>query len=157
MSLISGVLLLGACNTTVKEDKKVVEIVQESTSIAKDIPFTIAERYFSKSNHNTSQTAIIRTSEELNNHLGMAAVMGPNGTPTTIDFDKSFVIMVAEPTTNHNTTIEPVSLVSDENGKITFNYKVIKGEQQSYEIKPVLSIIVPNENTGEVVFNRIES
>lgn len=144
-----------ACRTSIKE-KKETKVILSKASETVEIPFTIAENYFSKTKESTPTSTIIRSQETLEEHLGMATTMGPNGKPTAIDFNQSFVIVVSEPSSYVQTEIHPISLVSDENGDMTFSYEVVKGAEQSYETKPVLALIVSNQNQGEISFNRIE-
>lgn len=156
-SLLSFSLIIGftACTNSIKK-KKETKVIISNTSESINIPFTVAENYFSKSKESIPTTTIIRSQEELEQHLGMATTMGSKGKPTAIDFNQSFLVVVSEPSSNVQTEIHPISLVADKKGDMTFSYEVIKGEEQSYETKPVLAIIISNKNQGKISYDRIE-
>ena len=80
----------------------------------------------------------------------MAAVMGKDGMPTSIDFTKQYVIAVTLPETDTETDINLVSLKKDTNSDIILTYKVMTGEKRSYTIVPVRLLIVDKKYDGNV-------
>lgn len=151
--VISFLLLFLSCKiNNNKNDKNII-----TTDLIKvsEIPFTIAERYFIKNDVVISPETVVTTKDKFDELFGMAAVMGDNGMPTSINFSKEFVIAVSKPETNYSTEFIPLSLKRNENGDIVFTYKEIKGEKQSYYIVPCLLIVVNNEQKGEIIFNQI--
>ena len=83
--------LLMACH--VNNEKK-------AQAIDKTLSYTVANNYFVKNNVNDLANSKITTREEFDNLFGMAATMGSNGTPTSIDFENQYVIAVIEPDTD---------------------------------------------------------
>lgn len=81
--------------------------------------------------------------------------MGKNGVLTPIDFEKSFVIAVAEPETDLSTVLEPVSLVKNDQG-LVFTYEAQIGEKMTYRIRPSMAIIVDKTLEAPVSVKRNE-
>lgn len=80
----------------------------------------------------------------------MAAVMGKDGMPTSINFENQYVIAVTLPETDTDTDINLVSLKKAANSDIILTYKVITGEKRSYTIVPVRLLIVDKKYDGNV-------
>jgi hypothetical protein len=116
-----------------------------------DIPFKVAERYFVKNNVKNIDNPKIETQEKFDAIFGAAAVMGPNGQPTNIDFTKQYVIAIAPPESNIATTIKAISLQKNSKNEIVLKYKITKGSKQTYSARPVLILIVDKTNNGKVV------
>lgn len=131
-----------------QEDKSVKSVEKE------DIPFIVAEKYFVKNTVNSINNPKITTQENFDNIFGAGAVMGKDGLPTKIDFDKQYVIAVINPETEYNTTITPVNLQKDSNN-LVFTYKVDKGERQTHTIRPCLILIVNSNYGGEIILKEI--
>ncbi len=127
-ALITMLLLIGSCVAT--------------KSSSTDIPYKVAERYFIKNNTGKTPPTVITTEKEFESYFGCAAVMGKNGMPTIIDFDRQYVISVTVPSTDLSTELIPVSLKMYADDKIDFRYRVKTGARQSYTTKPSLLIIV---------------
>lgn len=104
------------------------------------IPFEVANSYFFKRGQTIPASPKITTAEEFGQLFGMATVMGPNGRPTDIDFDKQFVVAIVLPQTDIDTEILPVSVEAKDDALICA-YNVTTGEKQSFTIQP-LSLIV---------------
>ncbi|MGE5365153.1 MAG: hypothetical protein ACM3SM_13570, partial [Bacteroidota bacterium] len=66
------------------------------------------------------------------------------------------VIAVILPETDYTTTIEPVSLQKNGNGEITFTYKSIVGQKQTYTIRPNIAIIVDRTENGNIFLKGIK-
>ena len=81
--------------------------------------------------------------------------MGPDGKPTEIDFDNSYVMAVAKPATDHTTVLNPVRVVADVDGTVTLSYRTIVGGKQSYTMQPALIVVVSRRHSGTVKFNEI--
>lgn len=115
-----------------------------------EVNFKQAYRYFLK-NGEVCENPKITTQEEFSQKFGMATVMGKNGQPTIVDFDKEFVIAVTYPETNNEVRMSPISLQRDADGNLTFTYEALKVRELTYTTKPCLIIIVDKkDNTGEV-------
>ena len=115
------------------------------------LPYKELNHYFVNNSVVTPVPTRIDNEGEFKMYFGMAAVMGPNGQPTPIDFNKEYVISVVLPVTNVETSITPVSLKRGADDKVVFTYKVVRGEEQSYTTRPCLAIAVPDSIKGPVV------
>lgn len=135
--------------TTEKEES-------QEAPMEKEVSFRIAEKYFLKNDAPSLPDPKIDSAEEFQKFFGSATVMGDDGKPTAIDFQRQFVIAVAKPSTNMATELTPVSLVDDGAGTLTLSYKVEEGEEQSHTIRPALVVIVSKTAEGDVVVNEVE-
>jgi len=127
--LISAVLALVSC----KEEQETA------------VPFKQATNYFFRNDAEIPSDVKITDKATFESLFGMAAVMGENGMPTAIDWDKEFVIAIVKPKTQADMTMEPLSLIAK--GK-TLVYKYCVTEEPgnlSYTIRPVLLIIVDKQ------------
>lgn len=118
------------------------------------LPFTVAERYFVKNNVSVVPV-VFKDKASFEKVFGMASFMGKNGLPTPIDFEKSFVIAVAEPETDHSTELMPVSLSKGDNG-LVFTYEAQIGEKMTYRMRPSMAIIVDKTLQAPVTVERKE-
>ena len=73
--------------------------------------------------------------------------------PTSIDFNNEFLIPIVLKETNLATEIQITSITSLQNGTIVINYKIIKGEALSYNMKPFKGIILEKKYKGKIVLN----
>jgi hypothetical protein len=144
--------------TTNNDTQKIAAIdtqkVQKDSVVAiknVNVPYVVAEKYFVKNTVNSIDVPKIGTQEEFNEIFAAATTMGKNGKPTRIDFTRQFVIAIALPATEYETSILPVSLVKNEKKEIVFTYRVNKGKKQTFSIRPALVIIVDKTNDGKVV------
>ncbi|MCT4327732.1 hypothetical protein [Chryseobacterium indologenes] len=155
---LAGVTALVSCNSPQKkmEDNKAQTETSAQKNKSTDIPFLIAERYFVNNTvKGPLESPKIETQEQFDKVFGPAAAMGNNGLPTKIDFSKQFVIAVVKPDTDKATTIVPVSLQKQADGKLVFTYQVKEGEKQSHISSVSLPIIVDKSFTGEVELKEI--
>lgn len=121
-----------------------------SQRLATTIPYTVADRYFVRNDVSGLPPATIVSAEEFEKYFGMAAVMGPNGQPTKIDFNKSFVICVALEPTDIDTNLSVISL-TDMNSKLVLRYAIKRGKKMSYTSQPLLLLIVDKKHEKPVV------
>ena len=134
-----------------------VSMIEKEHSETKltEVPFAIAKNYFVKNDASPSETAVIKTKEEFDKIFGAAAVMGEQGTPTPIDFDKQFVIAVVIEPTEFSTTIEPLDLKVD-GGKIKHRYSVHITQKELHISHPAMILIVDKKHEAPVVFERLD-
>jgi len=120
------------------------------------VPFEVAKNYFFKNNQEIPVNPKITTADTFDRLFGMAAFMGKDGQPTTIDFDKQFVLAIVLPVTDVATEIIP-DKVELKNDRLFYSYEVKTGEQQSYFIQPVSIIILDKqfENHEVVVDSKV--
>ncbi|WP_157492894.1 hypothetical protein [Echinicola pacifica] len=162
-SMIIAALAIGVVLTSCENTKKTEEVTETETgtemaahhSEAKEVTYKVAEKYFIKNDAGEVSQVKFETAEEFNSVFGMATVMGEGGKPTAIDFENEYVIAVVMPATNKATKLEPVSLMEDDHGHLTFSYEAIDGEEQTHSIKPVLLVIVDKDHNGEVHVEKI--
>lgn len=110
--------------------------------MAKAIPFKTAQHYFVRNDVVGLPPATITTPAAFENYFGMAAVMGANGQPTEIDFNKEFVICITVEPTDIDTNLSVISLKEDKSGQLVLRYKIDRGEKRTYTTQPLVLLIV---------------
>ncbi len=107
-----------------------------------NVEYTEAQRYFLRNDVTDYTSRLVTNKEDFESLFGMAAVMGENGLPTTIDWKtQSVVALLAQPT-NMDTSIKLLSMKS-EAGKLSVRYAVSqKGDPRSYSYTPMRLFIV---------------
>lgn len=149
---ILPLLLMASCVQQSAETKSAEEAVVNVVPESQDVPYTIAKRYFVKNTVTDFKEVRIADKETFDKYFGMAAVMGKDGQPTTIDFENEFVIPVVLPKTNHEMQIVPVSLKNNGRGELLFSCRVDTLNEVSYTIRPLLLIVVSKSfDTDNVV------
>jgi hypothetical protein len=118
---------------------------------SKEISFKEAQNYFVKNTFKTEQiiSKKITSQSELNNFFGNATVMGRNGKPTVIDFEKEFVVVVICPETYLSSQLTSIKLVEVEKSKVNIKYKIINKEKQDYSVVPFSLMIVGKEHVDK--------
>ena len=145
-------LLLAACAPKSAENKAAADVVESAEMEEQDVPYSIAKRYFVKNTIGEFNINRIADKETFEQYFGMAAVMGRDGLPTTIDFEQEFVIPVVLPETGYELSIVPVSLRNNGRGELLFNCRVDTLRELSYTIRPLLLTIVSKSfDTDNVV------
>lgn len=131
MAVIAVALLCCQC-TTSKE-------LRQAKKGAKDVPFTVLENYYVRSNMNydKAQHLVIDNQRDFDACFGAAAVMG--GLPTDINWKKQFVIAVLLPVTNRATIVAPLG-VKQSPGNVIFKYQVNRGSKTSYTMVPFAAV-----------------
>ncbi|MGN0232059.1 MAG: hypothetical protein ACI4A8_07605 [Muribaculaceae bacterium] len=144
IAAVLSMLMLGSCSTS-----KRVEGPRE-------VSYEVARNYFVRNDvAGGSFAGRIDTQEQFDAIFGAAAVMGPDGKPTEIDFSNSYVIAVAKSVTDRTTVLNPVRVVADVDGTVTLSYRTIVGSKQSYSMQPALIVVVSRRHSGTVKFNEI--
>ena len=116
----------------------------------KDVPYTELEHYFFKNGQDIPDNPKIDSEEAFVSLFGMAPIMGENGKPTPVDFEKEFVIAVVNPVTEFHTEVKPGSLRM-ENGELVFTYNETLGEKQSWSMQPILLVKVSRKYETETI------
>lgn len=114
-----------------------------------DLSCNLAHGYFVK-NYVDSVPVCITNQRDFSAVFGTAAVMGPDGMPTKIDFENQFVVAVSLPETNIETEISLQSLKC-KNNEIDITYGVSQGEKMTYSIRPLMMVVVDKKYQGEKV------
>lgn len=120
------------------------------------VPYQMAEHYFVKNNVNGLPPITITSADEFDKYFGQAAVMGPNGMPTEIDFNKSFVICLTVEPTDIDTEMSVISLTKTDTDQLALSYKIKRGEKMSYTTRPLLLLIVDKKYELPVVLETVE-
>ena len=127
----------------------IVSLSSCSTS-EKTISYKEAQRYFVRNDVTDHSPRIITNAEELRQYFGKATVMGTQGMPTFIDFDKYNAIAIIEPETNKDTEIH-IESIKKQGDKIVVRYTSIEsGESRSYKSVPFLLVKI-NKKYGDNV------
>ena len=115
---------------------------------SKEISFREAQNYFVKNTFKTDQIVSkkITTQSELNDFFGSATVMGSNGKPTVIDFEKEFVVVVICPETYFDSQFTSIKLVEAKENKVNIEYKITTKEKQTYSVVPFSLMILGKEH-----------
>jgi len=150
--LVTSVFI--GCNLNGKKSKEAKEEITE-TNESITVTYKVASRYFIKNNVGELPNKI-DSREEFEKYFGAAAVMGKNGMPTPIDFEKEYVIAVTVDANNKSTELQPVSLIK-KGKEINFDFSVIEGNETSYTTRPSLVIVVSKEIDGNVTTNPIKA
>lgn len=118
----------------------------------KAISYKEALRYFVKNDVKEYVPRIITSNEELNRYFGTAAVMGVQGMPTFIDFDKYNAIAIIEPATNKDVDVN-IESIKKQGDKILVRYKLVgSGEQRSYTTVPCQLVRISKKYGDKVEF-----
>ena len=108
------------------------------------IPFSVARNYFVRSDADVPENVRITDQATFEGVFGMAAFMGRDGQPTSIDWDREFVIAVVKPVTDVETVMEPLSLIK-KGGSLVLSYSLVSGLDMSYTIRPFFIIVVDKQ------------
>ena len=136
--ILSGILLC------------IVMALLGSCSPSGNVPFDTVRNYFFRNDASVPSSPKISSQEQFDSLFGAAAFMGKDGQPTSIDFDRQFVIAVVLPETDIETTLEPLSL-SRSGGELTFTYEKKEGGKVSNTMRPVLLVAVDKAYETETV------
>lgn len=152
--------LFTACQVKLKtdkgSDKNLVPVDSVNNVAMTDISYSVMKNYFVNNTVTKLDNPKIETNEKFNEIFGMAALMGKDGTPTTIDFTKQYVLAVLHAETDSSTTIEPIALQKNPKNEIVLSYKTVVGQNQSYKTRPFFGIIVDKVENGNVLLKDIK-
>ena len=115
---------------------------QKSTAVASEVPYVVAKGYFVRNDVRRIPNGKITDARLFKEIFGAAAVMGPYGLPTKIDFEKDYVIVVSENASHTKTEIFPSSLSQLSDGTLRLVCRIEKGEEQSFTSLPCLILVV---------------
>ena len=112
---------------------------------------TVMNNYFLKNNVVGISYPLITKQEEFSGLFGMAAVMGKDGAPTSVDFSKESVIAIVLPETNVSTEIIPLRLEKGAAQGLRMYYTVKRGEEMMSTMRPILLVKIKNKYREEVM------
>ena len=119
------------------------------------VPYTPAQHYFVRNDVEGLPPTEITTRDEFDKYFGMAAVMGPGGMPTEIDFSKYFVVCLTMPPTDRAADLSVESLTRTKSGELELRYKLTQGEKRSYTIRPLILLMVDKKYQNPVRLEEI--
>ena len=108
-----------------------------------EVPFEVAKNYFF--NKLKTPGAKITTEEEFKGSFAMATLLGKEGKPTAIDFDKQFVVNVILRESQWQMEINPLK-VEAKGDTLFYSYDIkVSDEKQSSWSQPISIIIIDKE------------
>ena len=127
-------------------------MVMAACSTTNDVPFTEAHNYFVRNDAPRPIPTKITTQDTFERIFGMAAVMGKDGLPTSIDFERQFVIAIVLPETNHTTEIQVERVTNEAEGlAVTARVEVSEAENTWTQV-PMQLLIVDRAFERDSVF-----
>jgi len=134
-----------------------VVVSQVSCGSAKDayeLSYTEARNYYFRNDATPPNNPLLTTQDDFDALFGCAAVMGKDGAPTRIDFDRQSAIAVVLPETDVSTIIKLGALVRH-GDTLTLKYAVEQGQKMSYTIQPMAIAITERQPaSSRVVLSR---
>ena len=129
-----------------------VGMVMAACSTTNDVPFTEAHNYFVRNDAPCPIPMKITTQDTFERIFGMAAFMGKDGLPTSIDFERQFVIAIVLPETNHSTEIQVKRVTNEAEGlAVTTRVEVSEAENTWTQV-PMQLLIVDRAFERDSVF-----
>lgn len=155
--LLMGLMLTASCAHQVDKQQRLPSTSSTTVMKRTKVDYVEANHYFVRNDMKSLPPTTITTQQQFDSCFGMAAVMGKDGLPTSINFAHQFVIAVALPETDVQTVLTPVSLEQTNARELTFTYRLKRGQKQTYTMQPLLLIIVDKKYEGNVVLKAKES
>lgn len=121
----------------------------------KSLPFYPVKHYFSKITVDRTVGLYIQDEEMFNQYFGAATLMGKNGKPTKIDFNKYDVVAVIHPQTSSDISLIPEKVEINNENKRIFIYTVKQGKERTFSITPTLLIRIDKAKENNMLFQGI--
>ena len=149
--LAMGVLLLMCCNCSFMDKMCAAEKIDK---VATPVHYTTLENYFVRNDVDCSKQRrlILDNQQDFDAFFGKAATMG--GLPTTVNWNKQYVVAIILPETKRATSIEPVAVKVTDNDVMVFSYHIKKGDKMSHSMVPFTAVAIdkPASATKMTVF-----
>ena len=121
-----------------------------------NVPYTELKNYFFRNDAKIPTNPKIDSQEQFDSLFGMATVMGVEGQPTAVDFERQFVVAVVLPVTNQQTELSCKRLYTYKDllgyANLVFEYSVDRdSDTLSYTMQPVLLIAVDRQYDAECI------
>ena len=149
--LAMGVLLLMCCNCSFMDKMYAAEKIDK---VATPVHYTTLENYFVRNDVDCSKQRrlILDNQQDFDAFFGKAATMG--GLPTTVNWNKQYVVAIILPETKRATSIEPVAVKVTDNDVMVFSYHIKKGDKMSHSMVPLTAVAIdkPASATKMTVF-----
>ena len=137
--LAMGVLLLMCCNCSFMDKMYAAEKIDK---VATPVHYTTLENYFVRNDVDCSKQRrlILDNQQDFDAFFGKAATMG--GLPTTVNWNKQYVVAIILPETKRATSIEPVAVKVTDNDVMVFSYHIKKGDKMSHSMVPFTAVAI---------------
>ena len=149
--LAMGVLLLMCCNCSFMDKMYAAEKIDK---VATPVHYTTLENYFVRNDVDCSKQRrlILDNQQDFDAFFGKAATM--SGLPTTVNWNKQYVVAIILPETKRATSIEPVAVKVTDNDVMVFSYHIKKGDKMSHSMVPFTAVAIdkPASDTKMTVF-----
>ena len=149
--LAMGVLLLMCCNCSFMDKMYAAEKIDK---VATPVHHTTLENYFVRNDVDCSKQRrlILDNQQDFDAFFGKAATMG--GLPSTVNWNKQYVVAIILPETKRATSIEPVAVKVTDNDVMVFSYHIKKGDKMSHSMVPFTAVAIdkPASATKMTVF-----
>lgn len=149
--LAMGVLLLMCCNCSFMDKMYAAEKIDK---VATPVHYTTLENYFVRNDVDCSKQRrlILDNQQDFDAFFGKAATMG--GLPTTVNWNKQYVVAIILPETKRATSIEPVAVKVTDNDVMVFSYHIKKGDKMSHSMVPFTAVAIdkPASDTKMTIF-----
>ena len=149
--LAVGALLLMCCNCSFMDKMYAAEKIDK---VATPVHYTTLENYFVRNDVDCSKQRrlILDNQQDFDTFFGKAATMG--GLPTTVNWNKQYVVAIILPETKRATSIEPVAVKVTDNDVVVFSYHIKKGDKMSHSMVPFTAVAIdkPASDTKMTVF-----
>ena len=149
--LAMGVLLLMCCNCSFMDKMYAAEKIDK---VATPVHYTTLENYFVRNDVDCSKQRrlILDNQQDFDAFFGKAATMG--GLPTTVNWNKQYVVAIILPETKRATSIEPVAVKVTDNDVMVFSYHIKKGDKMSHSMVPFTAVAIdkPASATKMTIF-----
>lgn len=124
----------------------------------KNVEYRLARNYFVRSDADLSgfSSLKIETQQAFDAIFGPATVMGDEGTPTPIDFNRKYAVAIINPVTDHDVALD-VKQVEKAGDLITVTYSETSGEKQTMQTRPFLLLVLDKKDDGRVEVVREEN
>jgi hypothetical protein len=146
-----GVLLLMCCNCSFMDKMYAAEKIDK---VATPVHYTTLENYFVRNDVDCSKQRrlILDNQQDFDAFFGKAATMG--GLPTTVNWNKQYVVAIILPETKRATSIEPVAVKVTDNDVMVFSYHIKKGDKMSHSMVPFTAVAIdkPASDSKMTVF-----
>lgn len=149
--LAVGALLLMCCNCSFMDKMYAAEKIDK---VATPVHYTTLENYFVRNDVDCSKQRrlIFDNQQDFDAFFGKAATMG--GLPTTVNWNKQYVVAIILPETKRATSIEPVAVKVTDNDVMVFSYHIKKSDKMSHSMVPFTAVAIdkPASDTKMTVF-----
>lgn len=135
LSIVITATLMMSCGTANKVSK---------------VPYTIAHGYFVRNDAPAHASNFYDNRESFDRIFGCAAVMGPDGLPTDIDFSRQSVVAIIGNQTNCPTEYIPISVTS-ESDTLRLKYRATEAAPTTYTMTPLLLVVIDKQKASSVV------